>query len=70
VEVSESAVSHQLRILRDRRLVKSRRVGTTIYYGVDDAHLAVLFHEAEHHANHVRRGLPDHAPYPRDHAAG
>jgi len=61
--VSESAVSHQLRVLRDRRLVKPRRDGTIIYYAVDDAHLAVLFHEAEYHADHVRRGLPDH-PHP------
>jgi len=63
VGVSESAVSHQLRVLRDRRLVKSRRDGTIIYYAVDDAHLAALFREAEYHADHVRRGLPDH-PHP------
>ncbi len=60
VGVSESAVSHQLRVLQDRRLVKSRRDGTIIYYAVDDAHLAALFREAEYHADHVRRGLPDH----------
>lgn len=63
VGVSESAVSHQLRLLRDRRLVKPRRDGTIIYYSVDDQHLAALFREAEYHADHVRRGLPDH-PYP------
>ncbi len=57
VGVSESAVSHQLRVLRDRRLVRSRRDGTIIYYAVDDQHLATLFREAEYH---VRRGLPDH----------
>lgn len=61
--VSESAVSHQLRLLRDRRLVKSRREGNVIYYAVDDHHLAALFREAEYHADHVRRGLTDH-PYP------
>jgi ArsR family transcriptional regulator, lead/cadmium/zinc/bismuth-responsive transcriptional repressor len=61
--VSESAVSHQLRLLRDRRLVKSRRAGNVIYYAVDDHHVAALFREAEYHADHVRRGLPDH-PYP------
>ncbi|WP_220195697.1 ArsR/SmtB family transcription factor [Ktedonospora formicarum] len=62
VGVSESAVSHHLRFLRDRRLVKSRRAGTTIYYSVDDQHVAALFREADHHVDHVRRGLPDH-PY-------
>lgn len=63
VGVSESAISHQLRLLKDRRLVKQRREGTTIYYTLDDQHLAALFREAEYHANHVYRNLPDH-PYP------
>lgn len=63
VGVSESAVSHQLRLLRDRRLVKPRRDGNVIYYTIDDHHLAELFREAEYHADHVRSGHPDH-PYP------
>jgi ArsR family transcriptional regulator, lead/cadmium/zinc/bismuth-responsive transcriptional repressor len=60
VGLSESAVSHQLRLLRDRRLVKPRREGTTVYYTVDDHHVAALFREAEYHADHVRQALPDH----------
>lgn len=63
VGVSESAVSHQLRFLRDRRLVKPRREGNIIYYAVDDHHVAALFKEADYHIDHVRQGLPDH-PYP------
>ena len=63
VGVSESAVSHQLRLLRERRLVKSRRDGNVIYYSVDGHHVAALFREAEYHADHIRQGLPDH-PYP------
>lgn len=66
VEVSESAVSHQLRFLRDRRLVRSRREGDVIYYSVDDHHLAALFREAEYHADHVFQRFPDH-PYPLQH---
>ncbi len=62
VGVSESAVSHQLRLLRDRRLVKPRREGNLVYYTVDDHHLAALFREAEYHADHIRSALPDH-PY-------
>src|SRR5579864_6565995 len=58
--VSESAVSHQLSFLRNQHLIKSRRAGNVIYYSVNDPHLAVLFHEAEHHADHVYRNLPDH----------
>jgi len=60
VGVSESAVSHQLRFLRDRRLVKAQRTGNIISYTVDDQHVAALFREADYHADHVRRGLPDH----------
>jgi DNA-binding transcriptional ArsR family regulator len=60
--VSESAVSHQLRLLRDRRVVKPRRDGNVVYYSVDDQHIAALIREAEYHADHVRRGLPDR-PY-------
>ncbi len=61
--VSESAVSHQLRLLRDRRVVKVRREGTTMYYSIDDQHVAELLREAEYHADHVRQGLSDHVPY-------
>jgi ArsR family transcriptional regulator, lead/cadmium/zinc/bismuth-responsive transcriptional repressor len=59
---SESAVSHQLRILRDRRLVKAERKGHLLEYRLDDHHVAALFKEAEFHADHLRQGLPDH-PY-------
>lgn len=63
VGVSESAVSHQLRILRDRRVVKSHRHGTSMYYSVDDPHIAAMIREAEYHGDHAFRKLPDH-PYP------
>lgn len=63
VGVSESGVSHQLRFLRERRLVKPRREGNIIYYAIDDHHVAALFKEADYHVDHVRQGLPDH-PYP------
>ena len=58
--VSESAVSHHLRLLRDRRVVKPKRAGQLICYSVDDHHVAALFREAEYHADHVRQNLPDH----------
>ena len=63
VGVSESAISHQLKLLKDRRLVNPRRKGTTIYYSLGDHHLGSLFREAEYHADHVFQNLPDH-PYP------
>ena len=60
VGVSESAVSHQLRFLRTRRLVKGEREGTAIFYSLVNHHLDVLFREAEYHADHVLQGLLDH----------
>jgi DNA-binding transcriptional ArsR family regulator len=62
--VSESAISHQLRFLKDRRLVTARRHGNVMTYSIDDHHLGALFKEAEYHADHVRRNRPDH-PYGR-----
>jgi len=40
--LSESAVSHQLRRLKDLALVKKRRAGQIIYYALDDEHVAKL----------------------------
>ena len=40
--LSESAVSHQLRRLKDLALVKKRRAGQIIYYSLDDAHVVQL----------------------------
>ncbi len=40
---SESAVSHQLRVLRALRLVKARRAGRLMYYALDDDHIHQLF---------------------------
>src|ERR1700737_823720 len=62
---SESAVSHQLRFLKDRRLVKARRRGNVVTYSVDDHHLAALFRAAEYHADHRRPSRPDPPPPPR-----
>ncbi|HMQ33274.1 MAG TPA: metalloregulator ArsR/SmtB family transcription factor [Chloroflexaceae bacterium] len=58
--ISPSATSHQLKTLRDLRIVKYRRAGTHIFYSVDDAHVSALFREALHHLAHVAYGLPDH----------
>jgi DNA-binding transcriptional ArsR family regulator len=62
VGVSESAISHQLRLLRDRRIVKGRRDGNVIQYSVENHHLAALIREAEYFADHIQSGTPDH-PY-------
>lgn len=49
VGLSPSAVSHQLRVLRDSRLVKSRREGQLIYYSLDDHHVINLLSECLEH---------------------
>jgi DNA-binding transcriptional ArsR family regulator len=47
--LSQSAVSHQLRLLRGMRLVKSRRAGKHIYYVADDHHIVGLFEQGLEH---------------------
>lgn len=47
--ISQSAVSHQLRLLRGMRLVKSRRVGRHIHYVADDHHIVGLFEQGLEH---------------------
>ncbi len=49
VGISQSAVSHQLRGLRDLRLVKSRRDGQLIHYSLDDLHVINLLSECLEH---------------------
>jgi DNA-binding transcriptional ArsR family regulator len=50
--MSQSAVSHQLRTLRDRRLVRWRREGRQIFYTLDDEHVADLFRLGMDHVAH------------------
>lgn len=50
VDASPSAVSHQLRLLRAARLVRSRREGKMIYYRLDDDHVSRLLREGLVHA--------------------
>ena len=50
-ELSVSAVSHQLRLLRDRDLVRARREGRMVYYSVADDHIAVLMDTGVEHAD-------------------
>ena len=40
--MTQSAISHQLRVLRQTRLVKSRRAGKTIYYSLADEHVKTI----------------------------
>lgn len=49
LQMSQSSVSHQLRILKTSKLVKSRREGKSIFYSLDDEHVrAILSMGMEH----------------------
>lgn len=47
--LSESAVSHQLRLLRSARLVRQRRAGQMVFYALDDHHVVRLFEQCSEH---------------------
>lgn len=53
VGISESAVSHHMRGLRQMHLVQSRRDGKEVYYRIDDVHIIALFQQG---VNHVQNG--------------
>ena len=53
IGLSESAVSHQLRLLRTMRLVRVRRDGRLAFYAVDDHHILELLEQA---STHVQEG--------------
>lgn len=55
VGTSESAVSHQLRLMRGMRLVRPRRAGRQVYYSIDDQHILSLFQQGLRHVTEERR---------------
>jgi DNA-binding transcriptional ArsR family regulator len=52
VEMTDSAVSHQLRSLRYMHLVRSRKEGRQVHYALDDEHVAVLYRLGLDHVQH------------------
>lgn len=52
LEMTPSAISHQLRLLRTQRLIRGRREGRRIFYALDDEHIARLLAEGFKHAGH------------------
>lgn len=49
VKMTQSAVSHQLRVLKQARLVKYRKDGKIAYYSLDDIHIKSIFNEGLNH---------------------
>jgi len=52
--LTDSAVSHQLRLLRSTRIVRARRAGRLIYYSLDDKHVLTLFRQGLRHVEEHR----------------
>ncbi len=52
LEMSQSAISHQLRVLRNVRLVKYHKVGKVVYYTLDDDHVNEIFRQGLDHVEH------------------
>ncbi len=49
LDMTQSAISHQLRVLKQARLVKYRRDGKTVYYSLADDHIQTIFDQAFEH---------------------
>jgi ArsR family transcriptional regulator, lead/cadmium/zinc/bismuth-responsive transcriptional repressor len=52
LDMTQSAVSHQLRLLRDQRILKARREGRMIFYSLDDEHVRDFIIRAKEHTLH------------------
>lgn len=53
LDLGQSTVSHQLRFLKNLRLVKFRREGTSLFYSHDDDHIMNLLKQSIEHATHT-----------------
>ena len=66
VDMSESNVSHHLRVLRAHGLVRGRRAGKMVFYSPDDAHIRILLDITREHVRHRAAGVPDDQALPAD----
>lgn len=49
--MSQSSISHQLRVLKSAKLVKNRKDGKVVYYSLDDEHIKHIFEQGLEHIN-------------------
>jgi len=49
LEMTQSAISHQLRVLKQMKLVKNRREGKTVYYSLADGHIQTIISQGMEH---------------------
>jgi len=53
LNMNQSAISHQLRILKTNRLVKSRREGKSVFYSLADDHVRTILAQGEEHIKEI-----------------
>jgi len=66
IGMEQSAVSHQLRLLRHLGLVTGTRQGKNTVYALYDDHVAMLLDEAVYHSEHLRLGIRDEFALPEE----
>ena len=54
LNMNQSAVSHQLRVLRQNDLVKYRKEGKTVFYSLDDEHIKIVLEQGMSHICHKK----------------
>lgn len=54
LQINQSAISHQLRILRQNDLVKFKKQGKTVFYSLDDDHVSILLKQGIEHILHKK----------------
>jgi DNA-binding transcriptional ArsR family regulator len=55
LDMTQSAISHQLRLLKQAKLVKYRKEGKVVYYSLDDEHVNEVFSVGLHHILHTKK---------------
>ena len=58
LNMTQSAISHQLRILKQNKLVKSRREGKSVFYSLADDHVRTIIDQGREHILDISRGSP------------
>ena len=56
LNMTQSAISHQLRILKQNKLVKSRREGKSVFYSLADDHVRTIINQGREHIEEEPRG--------------
>lgn len=59
LNMTQSAISHQLRVLKQARLVKPRREGKNVFYSLDDEHIGEILNQGMSHISEQTLGVKE-----------